>query len=441
MEPGGWFLERRFESRRSGRVLGGMSSPGEDGGDRESLFDSWDMNESTVMTRQLSVVLFLGIHHIPSGHRDTERDNMGFLFAVIGSPPHYGTPTPAQPSAYAAALHCTALLLLLLCCCCCAATAGYWRRTRGPDSLIGASGHPGPLCELEEPSNHPSRKAREGSVRTTSAPACLCLCCAKGQGSQGGLQFVTRKGDWNSNAHRRVFGSIPRFFRAILRAGLSLSLLCSRLSLQPFQAALPLPGACWWRACFRQLLGVGRAVTGDRCRGTDGGSDGGRALGGWNRRTIPGDGPYVNGGRGGAQQYRKPGDTTQGPGGTSVRRECGIFLSLLNWTPGLLGQAGPGLQGWIRIKIPARCRGAGSWAGHWGVVGVRLAAAKFGKPLWRGGRGGKGEGCTEGTDKETKYQVEEEEPGKRYITGHWNGRVARGGHCPKPYCRSSSLPW
>lgn len=141
------------------------------------------------------------------------------------------------------------------------------------------------------------------------------------------------------------FGCIPRFFRAILALfSPSVPLFC--LSALSSRQALPLSGgllvadtgpvrssAAWrWAGGNRGSLPV-----------DDDGSGGRRLVGGGGRslakesqdNTGRRDGPYVNEGARGAQQYRKPGDTTQGPGraGLSVRREeCGIFFWTLCWT-------------------------------------------------------------------------------------------------------------
>lgn len=85
-----------------------MASLGEEGGDRESLFDSWDMNESTVMTCQSVVrTCFLLFW---TCRRESGRTRGREEFVIGRHPPRYRTPntptpTPAQPT-----LHCN-------CCC------------------------------------------------------------------------------------------------------------------------------------------------------------------------------------------------------------------------------------------------------------------------------------------------------------------------------------
>lgn len=86
-----------------------MASLGEEGGDRESLFDSWDMNESTVMTCQSVVRNCFSLFW--TCRRESGRAR-GREVIVIGRPdltPRYRTPnahTHTRPAH--AALHCTA---------------------------------------------------------------------------------------------------------------------------------------------------------------------------------------------------------------------------------------------------------------------------------------------------------------------------------------------
>jgi hypothetical protein len=323
MGPGGWLclFERRFESRRSGpgrACWGGMPSLGVEGGDRESLFDSWDMNESTVMTCQSAVSHLVLLFW--TCRRDIDAGHEGGEFLVIGGHPATEHPRPHPPT-----LRCTALLLL-------------HGEARFPDRGIGASG---PIVRappgLEGPSHHPSRKAREGSVRPPSLCLCLCSCCAlKGQGmpgacgSQGGRHFATRTTGiqhvfaiW---AHTSILsghlGSLPLCFC------LCLSALGSRLSL------------------FRGLAGggfgawtLGPSVV--SCLAL-GGRQQGIAAGGrrrFGRRVLDGgrceesqdntgrrDGPYVNEGRGGHSNIENQETRRRVQAGLRFGGSVGFFL-------------------------------------------------------------------------------------------------------------------
>lgn len=251
------------------------------------------------------------------------------------------TPTPAQPT-----LHCTATAADA-----CAAS-GLLATHTSPDStsLFGASG---PRCTSTAWAGGTHRTTRAGKPGRAlcGPPACACAVPVFGLrngaghvrsvcGSQGGLA----DNNWNPNGASTCLCHLDAYLDSFGPSWLSLSpSVPLALPLSPkFQAGSPSSGgllvadtgpvrssAAWrWAGGNRGSLPV-----------DDDGSVGGR------RRAVDGeesqdntgrrDGPYVNEGARGAQQYRKPGDTTQGPGRAGLRfsgRSVGFFWSLVDWT-------------------------------------------------------------------------------------------------------------
>lgn len=206
--------------------------------------------------------LFLVVLDMPPSGIGTDTGEGGVRYWPTPTPlPHTQHPHPRPPSP-----RCTALQLLLMR----ARRVDYWRHTRAPIPLpcrgIGA-----PLYEhrvgWRNPSNHPSRKAREGSVR----PPSLCLCCACVRVAQRGRACPERVRQPGRSRRQQLeskrginmslpFGCIPRFFRAIL--ALSLSLCASGSASKPqvpgrLSLFRGLAGGRHWARPFVSCLALG----------------------------------------------------------------------------------------------------------------------------------------------------------------------------------------
>lgn len=229
----------------------------------------------------------------------------------------------------------------------------YWRHTRAPIPLP-CSGHRGPVVRaprgLEEPIEPPEPESPGGLCAAPQPVPVLCLCsgCATGQGMSGACAAAREVSPTTTGiqtGHQHVFAiwmhtSILSGHLGSLSPSVPLALPLS----PKFQAGSPSSGgllvadtgpvrssAAWrWAGGNRGSLPV-----------DDDGSVGGR------RRAVDGeesqdntgrrDGPYVNEGARGAQQYRRPGDTTQGPGRAGLRFGVWDFfwsLAGLDWVTG-----------------------------------------------------------------------------------------------------------